>query len=519
MELFQVWGIHDEVVNAAFPQQYMQWQMLASLGAPSREDRQFYSPALVASCAQDLVEQAIKGALDDFGGMCDLLWRHEFVGLVDQGDHVLVSLETDEGQKTISTRWLMAADGSNSAVRKALGLQMMGDGNMGSVANIYFSGQITDPDSPPSIGIMSVDPEIKGAFLCMDGKTRWCFHCYFDPTTESVEDFTDDRCCELVRRAIGAETIDIKVHSVKPWKMTALVASTMKVGNVFVLGDAAHAAPPTGGFGMNSAIQDAHNLAWKLHAVLSGNAPELLLETFNSERHPVACLNTAQSFRNARTQNIKNEEFDDYEKRIGIETLKWIEDHATLSVRSTAAEATTRLERSNLEFLEHYAAIGQDLGYSYDRSQIIVPDGRPRPDVVVSKYIPNASPGSRAPYIPFLIGGEVSMSSIQAYDNTFTLLTAPDGIAWREAAAKLPKELFVNAVTVGEGEIFEPQPHRMNFLELYGIQSDGAVLVRPDGFISFRSETSVSDPFAVLSEAMKISYGWMILEKDPEKNF
>src|SRR5947199_1590728 len=121
----------------------------------------------------------------------------------------------------------------------------------------------------------------------------------YDPDTESADAYTDRVCAEIVRRALGRDDVDFVVRDVSTWTMTAQVADRYASGRVFLVGDSAHRFPPTGGLGMNTGVQDAHNLVWKLCTVEAGWAPESLLSTYETERRPVAQHNADCSLNNA----------------------------------------------------------------------------------------------------------------------------------------------------------------------------------------------------------------------------
>ncbi len=478
MELFKLWGIEPELLAEAFPLELMHFGMIEAIGGTSLAERKAISPSQVVSVAQDIVERGLARTLAETG-LARTEWDSAFVRLEDLGDHVVTTVAGEGGERQIRSRWVVGCDGSGSPVRRALGVQMLGDPDLGSVINMYFHGAITPGGKSSSIGMISKSPRYKGPFICMDGFTRWCFHCHYDPAVESPADYGRDRCVEVIREAAGVgPDVEIDLHSIRPWTMTALVAERMRQGNVFLAGDAAHAFPPTGGFGMNSGVGDAHNLAWKLKAVLDGIAGEPLLASYDAERRPVACLNTAQSFRNAGTLSFTGLHGASH---VDEGTLAAIEAGATRSVRSVAAQHEGEA-RQKIEMLEHVAALGQEIGYAYDRSPVIVDDGSVRPPTTVAHYIPNACPGGRAPNFTVRLFDGDEASSIHLLDGSMTLLTTPDGGAWRDALTALNFP-HVRSIVVGEDWPTDVDA----YLRLYGVGPDGVVLVRPDGHVAFRS--------------------------------
>lgn len=501
MELFKQWGVQDEVVAGAFPQEYMFFPLLEMMGGPSMDERMALSPALTVSAAQDLVEDALETKVRD-AGLTSIRWGSAVVDVKDEGTHVRVTVETGSGrQREMTARFCVAADGANSPVRRSLGIRMIGDSHVDSILNIYFFGRIVGDNDIPSVGSASVDPAVPGAFICMDGKLRHCFH-YCLGEGETADDFTLDQCADMIRRAAGlpaSAAIDVRAKS--PWTMTAHVAERMRVGNLFLVGDAAHAFPPSGGFGLNSGVGDAHNLAWKLAAELRGIAGPGLLESYETERQPVAFLNTAQSFRNAKSMNLRREAKP---FKVSAEVVAEIDRRAEpTGVRSIADTLDDADQREMMEVLEHGAALGQEMGYRYS-SAVIVPDDAPLPDTCIARYVQTATPGCRAPHL-WVRNGE-RKPIMWLFDQEFTLLTGSSGQAWRHAARGLSDPAEVMAVGIGEG--LDYAADEADFEAIYGIGPDGAVLVRPDGHVAFRSRGAVADPAATLQAALRTALGW-----------
>jgi 2-polyprenyl-6-methoxyphenol hydroxylase-like FAD-dependent oxidoreductase len=489
MELFRQWGIFDEVLAHSYPLDHLPFDQLTLLGGPTCDELATWSPARVTSCAQDIIEAALYHRLQTTG-LCDVRWGVTVTDVADRGDAVAVAGTGPEGAVRFEGRWCVAADGAGSIVRRQLGIEMLGDPDLGSRINIYFYAWLGPEGEVPSLARMNANG---GAFISMDGATRWCYHHPYDPAAETVAAFELDRCAQIVREAADlAPDAAVDVRAVRPWTMTALVADRMRVGNIILAGDAAHAFPPTGGFGMNSGMQDGHNLAWKLVALLDGSAGDVLLDSFEAERQPVAYLNTAQSLRNANR---------------GVGAAKEspaaaeIEDRATKSVRSMVAVTEDPAEKGNLEMLEHAGAIGQDIGFAYDRSPVVTYDDVPRPDIHISRYVPNASPGARAPHL-VVTDGDGTDSLIDLFDGRFTLVVARSGEPWRRAADSLGE---ITVVSVGTG--LDVEPVEGSFTELYGIDDQGAVLVRPDGHVAFRAATAGDDPTSALAAAYHRALG------------
>jgi putative polyketide hydroxylase len=510
MELFRLWGIEEPVRAQAFPAKNVQWEMLAMIGGISPEDRDIISTGRISSCAQDLVEIEMRKALEQYPDT-KIHWGHTITDFTDHGTHV--DLTISDGSKTTQqkARFLIAAEGSKSDIREKLEIKMLGNHHVGSVMNIYFYGRIKPEGENATIGGRSMDPDLNGAFISMDGNTRYTFQLNYDPEVQKPEDFNFENCEEYIRRAAGiTDDRPIEVKNIRPWKMTAHAAEKMVQGNIFLIGDAAHAFPPTGGFGANSGIQDAHNLAWKLAEYLAGRGTENLLESFDKERVPVAFLNTAQSFRNERTFDLRGTlaKETDEDRALYKRELAFMDSKATKTVRSTAADAKDDNERGQIEMLEHFSAIGQDVGYGYDESNVIVygPE-KPRAQAI-SRYVPEAAPGCRAPHVWLTAKDGSKTSTLNLSDGCFALMTAEGGLAWVEASnvhnadkGNLPE---ISAYRFGEDADYTPD---RDFKALYEIEADGCVIVRPDGYVVYRSKSSEADALGELRKALAVAVG------------
>jgi putative polyketide hydroxylase len=496
MELFDTWGISQYVLDNAYPMEWEPFAMLVMLGALTPEEQMEISPGRQMSCAQDRVEEGLLGLVTSQPGV-ETLWNHAVVGFTDHGDRVAVQAEGNDGIVEVEGRWMIASDGANSTVRSILGVEMVGDPHVGSLINVYFDGDIMRDGERPPLVSASRNKDIHAAFISMDGYRRWTFNVFYDPTKESVADYPAERCAELIRTAWNAP-IDapIEVHGQRPWTMTTLVADKFRVGSVFLAGDAAHAFPPTGGFGMNSGIQDAHNLAWKLHEVMQGRGGPALLDSYEAERRPVACLNAIQSLQNAdRSDNTGT-------TVTGAEALAAA---ATKSVRSGSLSEEDEEERQRLEILEHGAAIGMDIGFAYDESAVIVDDGSTRPDTLVTSYIPNACPGARAPHM-YVDHHGVPKSLIAVFDGEMTVMVGPNGQeAWQRAVNDQIGNDQLRLAVVGPGCEYVAAAGAME--SLYGLEANGAVLVRPDGHVAYRASRLPDDPSGELSAALATALG------------
>jgi putative polyketide hydroxylase len=279
------------------------------------------------------------------------------------------------------------------------------------------------------------------------------------------------------------------------------VAEKFSEGPIFLAGDAAHAFPPSGGFGLNSGNSDAHNLGWKLALAWKGKAGPALLDSYDEERKPVAYLNTGQSFRNSVSMNLRGvpKPFN-----VAPEVLEDIDRRSTRSVYSISKGMERGDELDRIGVLEHGGALSQELGYCYYDSPVIVDDGAEQPVVATIEYLTHGTPGVRAPHF-WLDNGGKRMSSIELFSTRFVLLTGANGSAWKDIAAAAGVSADVDVYSVGPNGL---KPEDFDFEAGYGIDSNGAVLVRPDGHIAFRAKSANADSIQALKHAYAVATGF-----------
>ena len=366
--------------------------------------------------------------------------------------------DRDSGElTTIRARYLVAADGARSGVRDRLGIAQSGRGTFSKSVTIYFRADVQPLLRGRSLGVIMVVNDTLQGFFRIEKPYESGFlavHGLGDPANPNSDVWTgldDERCVELVRAGLGVPDIDVTIDDVMQWQASADVAERFQDGRVFLVGDAAHVMPPYGGYGGNTGIQDAHNLAWKLASVLRGDADEALLTTYDAERRPVARFTAEQAY--AR-----------YVAR------------AAPSLKELGVEPT--VSDTNI-----------DLGYRY-RSSAIVPESHDAFEVQGDPREAGGLPGTRAPHSELVQSGE-RISTLDLFSDVPVLLAAPAGGAWAEfadsAAAKLGGS--VETQVIG-GDLVDADG---GFAERYGLSDSGAVLVRPDGVVAWRAR-SVQDP-------------------------
>src|SRR6201986_1383013 len=260
------------------------------------------TPVKNCLCAQDDLEPVIR-RYAEAAGLGELRFNTELTSFKQENGGVSGML-TDpvSGEQTpFRAPYLIAAEGAQSRVRRGVGANMIGREKVYDSVNILFQAELTQwvKDRPAALYFVEQD-DLRATFLTINGTDRWGFLIHGPKQYGwKPEDFTPEFCTNLIRKGIGIPDIPVKVLGVSPWEASAIVADRYRVGNAFLTGDAAHEMPPTGGFGMNTGVQDVQNLAWKIAAVLRGNADDALLDSYHDERQPLGLITTQTSLANA----------------------------------------------------------------------------------------------------------------------------------------------------------------------------------------------------------------------------
>jgi putative polyketide hydroxylase len=446
MELFRTVGVEDDI-HAVVGEQHRSGFVARARNlsdpdvkwfenVPWTPDFAAVSPSVFVTCDQDVLEPVLGDKARALG--VDVRFSTELVSFTQDADGVHAVLGDGE---VVHADYLVAADGTRSPVREWLGIDRDGDGVLEHRLNVLF-----DTDLEPTLqgkrltACMCTD--INGALVPRSTRP-WLMSV---PYEGDVDNYDADVLLDLIRKGVGHNDFTATILEVFPWRPTALMAARYRVGRVFLTGDAANVMPPTGGFGGNTGIQSAYNLAWKLAAVLSGRADDALLDTYETERVPVD--------------------------------------------RGTVEEALVRL-RSWYKAPEDRAKGPAPLpdntvmfGYRYG------PDLFEDPREAVSR------PGSRAPHIKLKRDG-TELSSIDLFGRGFVLLTSPTAHRWHQAGQVLTDAGDLEAAhQIGDDvlDIEDAWPQR------YGV---AAVLVRPDGFVTWQTtDDPEGDPVETLRDVL-----------------
>ena len=435
-------------------------------------------------------------------------FNHELLELEQDGEHVR-ALIRDNGsgrEYVVRSEYLLGADGGRR-IAGLIGVEYEGLGVVTQTATLHVSADFSrwaqDPDVlirwiySPQAGVLVVmvpmGPERWGP-----ESEEWVIHLNYPVDCAQ----TDAEVEADARKALGIGDLPMKIHKITRWSVDAVLASAFRVGRVFLLGDAAHRHPPTGGLGLTSAIHDAQNLCWKVAAVLAGHASPALLDTYEAERRPVDQRNCQRSLENAVNHFTITGALVDPESspEENMEQLRRV-----WSGRAEDAEHGSNVLRTMRAQSMEFSELNVEFGYAYE-SAAVVPDGTAPPEPIddIRVYEPSTRPGAPLPHawIDDEDGNRRPIKDLVA-PGRFLLIAGEDGEPWCEAARQLAAEANValDAVRIGhlDGDLYDP---RCAWLRRRQIQSDGAILVRPDRFVAWRQPTSVDDPRGELAGAL-----------------
>ena len=438
-------------------------------------------------------------------------FNHELLELSQDDDGVIALVRDNGSGESYSVRcmYLLGADGGRR-VASQIGVTYEGLGVVTETATLHVSADLSrwarDPDvlirwivCPRTGGLVVMVP--MGPERWGPESEEWVIHLNYpvdDPRAQSDEKVEAD-----VREAIGLLDTPMMIHKVTRWSVDAVMASAFRVGRVFLLGDAAHRHPPTGGLGLTSAIHDAHNLCWKVAAVLAGHASPELLETYEPERRSSDERNAQRSLENAvnhfaivAAAGVSHENTPEE---------NWANLRRIWSGRREDAEHRSQVLRAirmqSMEFNE----LNVELGYTYE-SAAVVPDDTPAPNPVdeIRVYEPSTRPGAPLPHawIDDQDGSRRPIKDLVA-PGRFLLIAGEEGETWCDAARQLAAEadLPLDAVRIGhiDGDLYDP---RSMWARRRQIDPDGAILVRPDRFVAWRNSGASEAPLEELSNAL-----------------
>ena len=375
-----------------------------------------------------------------------------------QDEYLVTSTITNgDNQSTVQSTWLLACDGSSSAVRQSTEISMDGPDNLQKFAMFHFRADLsTLVGQHPGILYWICDPLSGGALVSHGGDNEWV---YMQPVAEApTEPRSDEECKQIINKALAPNDIPLTMLRQSAWTMTSQLASDYLSGRVILAGDAAHRFPPTGGMGLNTGIADAHNVLWKIDRIKRGLDKTSSLNTYTQERRPIAERNAQASLDNA---------FKMFEvfMALGVDADPNI-SAANLEKALQSPESLSALDDAINNQATHFDMFGLQIGYRYVTPHSTKPIP-PLTDEVIRNYAPSHEPGARLPHGWLQRDGHTISSLDLVPLGDYVVIAGP------EFASIDP------CVKVGR-EFSDPTNW---FSETLGLAAHQAVLVRPDQHI------------------------------------
>ncbi|KAA9155920.1 FAD-dependent monooxygenase [Amycolatopsis acidicola] len=464
MELFRWAGIDEEVLGVSKrASQGLRITIASSLGGQvfhsllqdmAEIDLSAAAGTPWGMAGQEMVEPIMLARAEKSGA--DVRFSTTLTSFEQDGEGVTAVVEPPDGEPyRVRARYLVAADGGRSRIRERLGIETTGLGGIADSIGVVFEADLGDRMQPDVTDLYYLrNPSFTGALVNTDGPGRYVFGTDYHPERgETLADYPEERLVELIRLATDLPELRPEIRWAGAWEMAARIAREFRSGRVFLVGDAAKVTPPTGGMGGVTAVGDGHDLAWKLAAVLRGEAGPGLLDTYEAERRPIAQMVVDTSLHNAK-ERLKPE----------------------LDLTGVG-EPTDQ--------------IGIALGFRYRSSAVLADDDDPSP--VENPNEPSGRAGFRAPHVPFGDGRSI----VDLLGHGWVLLA--NGPGWHAAANDVSAAAGV-AIACHEAGVDFADPERV-FAARYGLDEGGASLVRPDGIVGWRRTAAVDDKAGPLWDA------------------
>ncbi|QDZ17809.1 putative polyketide hydroxylase [Chloropicon primus] len=497
------------------------------------EESRDLSPTVVAHLSQNRLLPLMHEELEKCPSST-FLWGEEFLGLAPARDGVRMTTRSCRGEdRIVEADYLVGADGAHSLVREAVGIQMKGDGHMQSIMNVHFTSRALasslKSEASEAMLYFVYNPSVVGVIVAHSIETGdFVAQIPFFPPVESVSKYTEEHCSNLLLSAIRRK-VDLEIHNIKPWTMSALVADDFRRDRVFLAGDSAHLFPPAGGFGMNTGVQDAHNLAWKIAYVLRGSACPSILHTYSRERRKIAIKNTCLSIANFE-ETVKVARAFGLDPGLASGVLKVISQATKISPLQQPLErfgesllTLGKLQTSSLSPLRPFQQMylqglltqerslrllypEEDIGFCYEDPDIEWSGSKfPKwPKARRSNFSPKIRTGCRFPHLELRLHCNAGAATLPQQDGvsiidligehkgSFLMLVLANsgrGKEFRSAVRDLQEEsqfavttVFVNS---NPGGAMEPGELLVDAdLSHLEPQSDVAIVLRPDGHVA-----------------------------------
>lgn len=521
IEVFRDLGIEDRVASIGNSLRFLKYNVQAtslagmeifrytSYGTGRRlSDYLAASPCEPLHAPQHVLEPVILTAAVERGA--DVRFSHELLEIDESPDEVRSRvLDRTTGEEyRIRAKYAIGADGSRSRVAEQLGFRFEGESGLKHMLNMWIEADLAEyvAHRPAALFQIAQPHNISwvgtGSFMCVRPWNEWMITRSYDPA-DGDPDTSDAAVIEFAHQMIGSQRPEIRVKGTSTWQVNHLVATAYRRGRVFLAGDAAHRHPPAGGLGSNTSIQDAFNLSWKLAYVVSGRAGAGLLDSYDQERRPVGEQIVQRTMR-ALAGQMKSVE------AVGLRPGQTA-DEGWAMLRELWSDAPGAAERRAAHRaavkLQDYRsnALGVELGQRYT-SCAVVDDGTsfPEPERDPELYYhPTTHPGGYLPHA-WVERDRRQVSTLDlAGHGSFCVITGIGGQPWAKAAARVSAELGIDLPVYFVGARCEYDDVLNDWISVREVDDGGALLVRPDRHIAWRSADRPQSPHDALRGALR----------------
>lgn len=519
MEVFRDLGIEERLKGVGYPLADFPFNLMTtswagmeiarykSYGTPMDRlsDYAAASPCAGYNIQQIVMEPVLLEAARERGA--DVRFNHRLVSIAQQADTVVARVlnRDDDEEFEVRARFVVGADGGNSTVASELGFSFVGEAGLRGMANCWLEVDLEKYAAHrPSVLNWIAQPGHEQWF----GTASWMM---VNPFHEWVMVFpwnqpgapSESQVLERARLTIGDDAAEIHLKGISTWQVNNVVATEYRKGNVFLAGDAAHRHPPSGGLGTNTSVQDAFGLCWRVIAVLRGAADDSLLDSYDAERQPVGAQvvqRAIQSFGNMAT----------FVDALGFEVDQSVEAGwaALHALYEDSPEATDRRRALREQIgLQHYRsnALGVELGQRYS-SQAVIEDETPSPEHTRDAelyYEPTTHPGAHLPHA-WVERDRTQLSTLDLVGHgAFSLIVGTGGRPWQDAVSGLSEVFGIDINTVRIGLRCEHDDVLGEWEAVREVGDGGAILVRPDRHVAWRSVDLPTDPQEELRAALQ----------------
>lgn len=528
MEIFRQYGVADAVYAAgAGLERFGKVRWSTSLGGDGPLDgRTFYtmdgfgggslydrylgdSPCPSSNLPQIRLEPLLKRHAED-RAPGHVRFGHELLDFTEDDDGITATVReraTGESYR-VRCRYLIGADGGKTVGDK-IGVTLNGPSGLLDMVSCHFKADLSAYADETCLITWFLNPDGAGSWgsgaMVPMGPTwgkhseEWNFIFTFGP--DDPARFDEEAIVPRLKELLKLPDLDVEVLRVSHWIIEGVLADRYRVGRVFLGGDAAHRHPPTTGLGLNTAIQDAHNLAWKLAALLKGQAAPSLLDSYEAERQAIGARNVDWAmftFLNHLVIDAGLGLLPGQPPEANRQAMEaFFADTPMGATRRARAAEVINTQRT--EFQAHDV----EIGFSYTDGALI-PDGSTPPptDPMGGVYHPTTRPGHRLPHAWVEHAGERVSTHDLVDRNGFLLITDEHGAAWKSAAEAAAEKFGIplRAITIGAGgDYADPEG---TWTELREFADGGAILVRPDNHVAYRAPRPVADAREALAQAI-----------------